>query len=47
MFELFEFEFGACFNLNPKKTIKEKGIRNLEIKRKTKEAQPSLPPRPV
>jgi hypothetical protein len=22
MFELFEFEFGACFNLNPKKKIK-------------------------
>jgi hypothetical protein len=48
MFELFEFEFefGACLNLNPKKKIKEKGIRNSEIKRKTKVAQPSLPPRP-
>jgi hypothetical protein len=47
MFELFELEFGACLSLNSKEENKRKGIRNSEIKRKTKEAQPSLPPRPV
>jgi hypothetical protein len=26
MFKLFEFEFGACLNLNPKKKIKENGL---------------------
>jgi hypothetical protein len=31
MFEIFEFEFGACLNLNPKeKKQKEKELGNLE-----------------
>jgi hypothetical protein len=44
MFELFEFEFGACLNLNPKEKTKRKGIRKFRIKEKAKEAQP--PPLP-
>jgi hypothetical protein len=43
MFELFDYEFVACLNLNPKEKTKEKKIRNSEIKEKGKEAQnPSL-----
>jgi hypothetical protein len=37
MFELFQFELGACLNLNPKEK-KTKGIRNFIIKEKMKEA---------
>jgi hypothetical protein len=44
MFELFEFEFGACLNLNPKEKTKGKEIRKFRIKEKGKEAQP--PPLP-
>jgi hypothetical protein len=44
MFELFEFEFGACLNLNPKEKTKGKGIRKIRIEEKGKEAQnPPLP----
>jgi hypothetical protein len=44
MFELFEFEFGACLNLNPKEKTKGKGIRKIRIGEKGKEAQ--NPPHP-
>jgi hypothetical protein len=36
MFELFEFEFGAYLNLNPKEKTKEKLIRKFRIKEKGK-----------
>jgi hypothetical protein len=46
MFELFEFEFGACLNLNSKEENKRKRIRNSGIKEKLKEAQSPLLPWP-
>jgi hypothetical protein len=44
MFELYEFEFGACLNLNSKEKTKEKEIRKFRIKEKGKEAQNPLLP---
>jgi hypothetical protein len=38
MFELFEFELGACLNLNSKEENKRKRVRNSGIKEKGKEA---------
>jgi hypothetical protein len=43
MFEVFEFEFGACLNLNPKEKNKRKSIRKFINKRKREKSQVALP----